>query len=160
MARTQKHTPCWRYHTQHGAKLLSYDDELEKLGDGWVDHPGKLKKLPGHEKLYETYINPIVAKKVLLESGFLIKTDEEKQQEERDAEDALALKLKNEENERAKIARETPVVYSCPLCDAKFSKERQLHMHKITKHRDKKVEIVDNKTSICEQSENKGEQSC
>jgi hypothetical protein len=47
--------PAWRYHKDcPKGKLVKRDDELDTLdAEGWVDHPGKLSKLPGLEQFYQ-----------------------------------------------------------------------------------------------------------
>lgn len=45
--------PTWRYSKDGQAKIVKTVADLEKLEkEGWVDHPGKVKLLPGHEKLF------------------------------------------------------------------------------------------------------------
>lgn len=52
---TQKKAPAWRYHSIcKTGKVVKTDKELKELDDaGWVDHPGKVSRLPGFEHLYE-----------------------------------------------------------------------------------------------------------
>jgi len=49
--------PAWRFHKDHPeGKLCKTDAELDKLdAEGWLDHPGKVRLLPGHEKVWEAY---------------------------------------------------------------------------------------------------------
>jgi hypothetical protein len=51
---SNERAPAWRYHGScTKGKIVLTDSELDKLdADGWVDHPGKLSKLPGLEKFY------------------------------------------------------------------------------------------------------------
>ena len=47
--------PAWRFHKNCiEGKLCKTEPDLAKCKDedGWKDHPGKIKKLPGHEDLY------------------------------------------------------------------------------------------------------------
>jgi hypothetical protein len=47
-----KRTPAWRFHKDFPDKLCKTDAELDKAdAEGWVDHPGKARRLPGHEKM-------------------------------------------------------------------------------------------------------------
>jgi len=64
---THLKTPAWRFHKDFPeGKLCKTDKELDQLdAEGWLDHPGKVRLLPGHEKVWE--------KQKLLETG---KTDE------------------------------------------------------------------------------------
>lgn len=162
--RTNKLTPCWRYHKELGSKLLKYDDELDWLGDGWVDHPGKLSRLPGHEKLYDITNNPVYAKQKVSELTYLVKTNEEIEQQSKDAEDAAALKLKTEAAVRDKEIRANPIVHACPDCEQKFDNPRRLHMHRVGKHKYRKnIHVADEKVLSVEQPElvsEQGEPKC
>ena len=62
----QKLTPAWRYHKDCPQGLVvKTDAALEKLdADGWVDHPGKVSPLPGHEDLFEGKTKKTKSKKV------------------------------------------------------------------------------------------------
>jgi len=46
---------AWRFHKDcPQGKLVYTKEELEKLDKAdWKDHPGKVQKLPGHEKVWE-----------------------------------------------------------------------------------------------------------
>ena len=50
----QQRAPAWRYHKDCPAgKVVKTDVELDKLdAEGWVDHPGKVRLLIGHEDLF------------------------------------------------------------------------------------------------------------
>jgi hypothetical protein len=48
--------PAWRYHKNcSGGVVVKTEVELARLEaeGGWVDHPGKVSLLPGHENMYE-----------------------------------------------------------------------------------------------------------
>jgi hypothetical protein len=47
--------PVWRYHESClKGIVVKTEKELNRLDkEGWVDHPGKIALLPGHEKLFE-----------------------------------------------------------------------------------------------------------
>ncbi len=50
-------TPAWRFHPDHPDRICKTDAELDKLdAEGWVDKPGKARRLPGHEKIYDDYM--------------------------------------------------------------------------------------------------------
>jgi hypothetical protein len=56
---TNLKAPAWRFHPECGDRLCKTDAELDKLdAEGWVDHPGKARRLPGHEKTYDAYHAP------------------------------------------------------------------------------------------------------
>ena len=35
--------PCWRYHATEGERVLQTAEEVEALGEGWYNHPGKAR---------------------------------------------------------------------------------------------------------------------
>jgi hypothetical protein len=48
--------PAWRYHKNCPSGIVVKTEvELARLEveGGWVDHPGKVSLLPGHENMYE-----------------------------------------------------------------------------------------------------------
>lgn len=51
----QVKAPAWRYHEScPEGKIFKTDEALVKADqDGWVDHPGKVRKLAGHEHLFD-----------------------------------------------------------------------------------------------------------
>ncbi len=51
--------PVWRYHTScPGGIVVKEEKELDRLDkEGWVDHPGKVSILPGHEHLWTDISN-------------------------------------------------------------------------------------------------------
>lgn len=53
-APNQKFDPKFMYHRDcvEGVVVKTASKMKELLKDGWVDHPGKAKRLPGHEHLY------------------------------------------------------------------------------------------------------------
>jgi hypothetical protein len=50
-----RRAPAWRFHESCiDGKVVLTDEELDRLdGMGWKDHPGKVRLLPGHEKVWE-----------------------------------------------------------------------------------------------------------
>jgi hypothetical protein len=50
-----KHTvPCFMYSKNcPEGKVFKIQADLDALGPEWKDHPGKVRLLPGHEKLFE-----------------------------------------------------------------------------------------------------------
>ena len=53
---THLKAPAWRFHKDFPNRLCKTDAELDKLdAEGWLDHPGKVRLLPGHEKVWEAY---------------------------------------------------------------------------------------------------------
>jgi len=53
---TNLRAPRWRFHKDFPDRLCKTDAELDKLdAEGWLDHPGKVRLLPGHEKVWEAY---------------------------------------------------------------------------------------------------------
>jgi len=50
-----KHTvPCFMYSKDcPEGKIFKIQSDLDALGPEWKDHPGKVRLLPGHEKLFE-----------------------------------------------------------------------------------------------------------
>ena len=138
--RTNKRTPCLRYHKELGSKLCSHDDVLDGLGEGWVDHPGKLRRLPGHEKLYDAYIAG-EPKKVITGEEFLVVTDEVKQQRTKDEADANVLKLKNENAIKQAAVYAASLIHQCPSCELKFDTKQKLYFHKLKAHKEVKPVI-------------------
>jgi hypothetical protein len=61
-----KKAPMWLYSKECvEGRVIKTDEEIDKLlAAGWKDHPGKVVKLPGFEKLYEgeelVKITPVV----------------------------------------------------------------------------------------------------
>jgi hypothetical protein len=53
----QEHTPCFMFSEEcPEGKVVKWDKELAELIEaGWVDHPGKVQKLPGHKKVWEKH---------------------------------------------------------------------------------------------------------
>jgi hypothetical protein len=53
---SQEKTPAWRFHiTCPEGILVKTDKQLDELDKAdWKDHPGKVRLLPGHEKIWET----------------------------------------------------------------------------------------------------------
>lgn len=53
--------PKWMYHKDFPeGKIVRTEDELEELEvTGWEDHPGKVRLLPGHEKLFKETVSKI-----------------------------------------------------------------------------------------------------
>lgn len=48
--------PAWRFHRDFPDRLCKTDAELDQLdAEGWVDKPGKARRLPGHEKMFDQY---------------------------------------------------------------------------------------------------------
>jgi len=50
-------SPAWRYHQNcPDGMILKTDEEVDQAdADGWLDHPGKVRLLEGHEKIWEDY---------------------------------------------------------------------------------------------------------
>lgn len=62
---THLRTPAWRFHKDFPNRLCKTDAELDKLdAEGWLDHPGKVRLLPGHEKVWEAYQKSLEVGKV------------------------------------------------------------------------------------------------
>ena len=62
---TYLRAPAWRFHKDFPDKLCKTDAELDKLdAEGWLDHPGKVRLLPGHEKVWEAYQKSLEVGKV------------------------------------------------------------------------------------------------
>ena len=51
----QKIAPAWRFHkTCPEGRVIKTDKAIKELDKaGWVDHPGKVRKLPGHENMFK-----------------------------------------------------------------------------------------------------------
>ena len=49
--------PVLMYNESHMDGILVKDDKKldEFIKEGWLDHPGKVKRLKGHEKVYDAY---------------------------------------------------------------------------------------------------------
>jgi len=145
---TNLRSPAWRYHRDFPeGKLCKTDEEVDKANaDGWLDHPGKVRLLPGHEKVWEAQ------KK--LEAG---KTDEVQEEiltaEPIKSEDAIRADILKTESDKfeakrleveAKLlsnyeeAKSPPGPRLCTLCGKEFSSLRALNMHGIGAHKNKK----------------------
>jgi hypothetical protein len=50
-----KHAPAWYFHINCPEGVIAKtDEEVDALiANGWKDHPGKVRLLPGHEKVFE-----------------------------------------------------------------------------------------------------------
>jgi|SRR3989338_6041702 len=148
-----KRTPVWRYHKDcPQGKVINYDDELDKANaTGWVDHPGKVTRLPGLEKIYDDFHVPpptpagdCLFKKndsYIFKENLKIPTVLTTEQLE-NAKKAEALKIASdlvekkrlEEYEKAKNPL-PPAEYQCLICPKKFLSLRALKMHGLGAHR-------------------------
>lgn len=139
--RTQNKTPVFRYHKDcPGGKVINYDDELEKLGQGWVDHPGKIRRLPGHEKLYDDFnkINKPIEKPTVVSE---------------DAIKAEMLKAESDKYEKKRLEdleKLSKPSHVCLVCGKVFKSERALNMHGIGAHRNKK-DLTKDETNLIEE---------
>jgi len=108
---TYLRAPAWRFHKDFPDKLCKTDAELDKLdAEGWLDHPGKVRLLPGHEKVWEAYQKS-------LETG---KTDEVK-------EEILIDSVKSEDQIRADALKaESDKVEAKRLEDIRKAEEKRL----------------------------------
>ena len=132
-----KRTPTLRYHKSCiGGKLFKYEDALEKAeAEGWVDHPGKITKLPGHEKLFNSQNVTVVVPPVAI----VVITENKPECKSEDTKKADALKAASDLAERQKFGVESPPAnHVCLVCGKSFDKLNKLNMHGISAHRKKK----------------------
>lgn len=95
-------TPAWRFHKDFPeGKICKTDAELDQLDtEGWLDHPGKVRLLPGHEKVWEA--------QKLLETGEVGKPDEVKEEvvvEYVKSEDAIKADILKAESDKVEANR-------------------------------------------------------
>jgi hypothetical protein len=147
---SHERTPAWRFHPDFPNRLCKTDAELDRLdAEGWVDHPGKARRLTGHEKLWEAY-QASLAKKDVVETVVEAPVDLPKTEDQLRA-DALkaesdrieAKRLKDEkEKEEKRLAdyeasKNPPGPRLCTLCGKEFDSIKALNMHGIAVHRNK-----------------------
>lgn len=159
--REQQRTPAWRYHKDcPSGKLIKYDDELDEAdANNWVDHPGKVTRLPGFEKMYDNFhdISSITKKEnmsinqvnsncptVKINDGHATLTSEQIEE----AKKADALKKASDLIEQKRLEKDekaknlsSPIEYQCPICPKKFPTIRALNMHGLGAHTNKKDTI-------------------
>ena len=133
-------TPAWRFHRDFPeGKLCKTDEELDQAdAGGWLDHPGKVRLLPGHEKVWEV--------QKLLEADSPDEIKEEGMVEPVKSEDAIKADILKAESDKieAKRLKEYEEAKNpqgprlCTLCGKEFKSIRALNMHGIATHKNKK----------------------
>lgn len=163
--RNQKRTPAWRYHKDcPKGTLIRYDEELDKVdAAGWVDHPGKVARLPGLEKIYDDFHNkpPSTSSsdKTLKECSPQVFNENLKitpvltSEQLEDMRKAEALKAASDLVEKKRMeeyekAQNPPAEYQCLVCPKKFPTIKALNMHGLGAHRNKKNLTPDEKNLI------------
>lgn len=147
-----KRAPAWRFHADYPeGKVCKTDRELDQAdAEGWLDHPGKVRSLPGHEKVWEAQQASERAKAEPPppqgEVAEPIKTDDQIRADilKAESDKVEAKRLKDEQKTEAKRLAEyeeakVPVGdHLCTLCGKTFKTEKALNMHGIGAHRNKK----------------------
>jgi len=118
-----KRAPAWRFHIScPEGKVCKTDAELDQADkEGWVDHPGKVRLLPGHEKVWEAYQKSIGA----IKSAEIVS----------ETKNEIDLEAERKAYEEAKVPKGLSL---CTLCGKTFSSEKALNMHGIAVHRERK----------------------
>lgn len=161
--REQKKTPCFCYHKDcPQGRLVKYDDELEKLDkEGWVDHPAKVLRLPGHEKKYDDFVKlkeKLSCNKQIIDEIPKVESmkspDAIRAEELKAASDLIEKKRQEEEKNKLEFGNgETPgPACTCLICGKTFESMRQLNMHGIGAHRDKE-DLTPDEIKIKEEEE-------
>ena len=149
---TNLKAPAWRFHKDFPeGRLCKTDVDLDKLdAEGWLDHPGKVRLLPGHEKVWEAYQKSLevaktdeVKEEVVVES---VKTEDQIRADALKAEsDRIeAKRLEDEQKAEAKrladyeASKNPPGPRLCTLCGKEFTSLKALNMHGIAAHRNRK----------------------
>lgn len=131
--------PAWRFHATLCPKgrIVQFDAELDKLdAEGWVDHIGKTKRLPGLEKIWDNYqaslkhveeeiASPVIPVEIVLTE---------------DAIKANELKAESDRIEAKRIAdleKEQAGPPTCDLCGKEFDTEKAMGAHKRLAHKEK-----------------------
>lgn len=160
---THLRAPAWRFHKDFPqGKICKTDAELDKAdAEGWLDHPGKVRLLPGHEKVWEAYQKSLevvktdeVKEEVVVEMvktedqirADALKAESDKVEAKRleDIQKAEEKRLKDEQKAEEKrladyeAAKNPPGPRLCTLCGKEFNSIRALNMHGIGAHRNKK----------------------
>ena len=144
--------PAWRYHRDlPEGKVCKTDEELDQAdADGWLDHPGKVRLLIGHEKVWEAQKKleadkiDEVQEKILtaepIKSEDTIRADILKIESDKVEAKRLEDEKKVEEKRLVeyKEAKSPPGPRLCTLCGKEFSSLRALNMHGIGAHKNKK----------------------
>jgi len=128
---TNLRAPRWRFHKDFPNRLCKTDAELDKLdAEGWLDHPGKVRLLPGHEKVWEAYQKSLE----------VVKADEVKKE-------VVVETVKSEDQIRADILKaESDKVETKRLEDEKKTEEKRLQdEHKIEEKRLKEEQKIEEK---------------
>ena len=130
---------AWRYHeTCREGRLLKTQEAIDEAdANGWVDTPGKIFKLPGHERVYEDY------QAYLKKKAEPPKPPELTPEQIEEARIADELKAANDAAEEKRLddikkALEPPERFICDICDKEFTGERAkqaLRMHKMSAHK-------------------------
>lgn len=163
-----KRTPTFRYHKDciHG-KLVKYDEELEVLEkQGWVDHPGKACRLPGHEKIYDEFQEKQNKRLIITEIPVKVTEVKAEIQIYKSPDSIKADKLKADsdliEKERLEKELKSNLVFgdglnpgppcTCLICGKVFESLKQLNMHGIGAHRNKE-DLTPDEIKIKEEEE-------
>ena len=174
---THLRTPVWRFHRDFPDKLCKTDIELDKLdNEGWLDHPGKARLLPGHEKVWEAYKKSLEVSKVdeikeevvieVIKSEDQIMADILKAESDKVEAKRLEIERKEEEKrlkdkqreEEKRVKAEQNVTYEeakippgprlCTLCGLTFASLAGLNMHGMRMHRRRIVKKSDLKHEL------------
>lgn len=151
---TNKKTPVWRYHKDcPQGKVFKRDDDLAKAEaeGGWVDHPGKITRLVGHEKTFDLYNetggrgdNTVEILEIKFREPEVINPEDAIRAKELKEASDLIEKNRLEAEEKAKNPPK-PEVFECehPGCGKKFLKAKALRMHTMAAHKIKKDIALD-----------------
>ena len=135
---------AWRYHEScPEGKLLKTAEDIAKYDAlGWVNTPGKIFLLPGHEQVYADYQASLLKKKEPDVAVSPTSIPELTEEQIADAKKADELKAANDALEANRLKTLAgPELFKCDVegCGKEFEKAQGLRMHKMSAHKIKKV---------------------
>ena len=134
---------AWRYHEScpEGRLLKTAEDIAKYDALGWVNTPGKIFLLPGHEQVYADYQASLVKKTEAAPPSENAVPELTPEQIE-DARKADELLKANQDLEAKRLKGLEPAErFICDVegCGKEFEKAQGLRMHKMSAHKIKKV---------------------
>jgi DNA repair exonuclease SbcCD ATPase subunit len=129
--------PAWRFHTTlcPKGKIVQFDAELDKLdAEGWVDHIGKTKRLPGLERIWDNYQASL--KQAEEETPVpVVPVERILTEDEITANELKAESDRLEAKRLADLEKAQAGPPKCPICSKEFDTERAMLAHKRLAHK-------------------------